>query len=506
MRTRTGIFALLAVTVALLLAGSLFSFFYIGSCPSVRPSALDIKDDENFVMLEGEQLKTLIPRSVERVVFSDCTSPYTAELTDLSERGLGGVVAWEEGGVYYISTRVPGRRAILPENVAGAFSNCKRLRSIDLSMLDTSRARDLMRLFYGCSSLESLDLSAFRFENAVRLRSMLMGCTALRSVTFGEVDTSGVKDIAFMFSDTPSLSSLDLSDWDLSSVMCSTAMLQSTGCKEIRLPDSLTRYDAFFLNHASAYTGESFTLPKDVCEVGLAHLFYDFGTDAFSAFLVEEGSGALLAEDGVLYSADGSKLLAVPKGKRFEKGIFEIAEGVTFLGELSFSRNPYITTLLLPNSYRVSFYDAVDHPDYSDVNGSGNKNTGSSLNLAIYIYTNVREYAVKEDNPFYTSVGGALYERGEGKEAVALVAVPLGYTGDLVIPEGTERIAREAFWETDGALFSSLNSVHIPASLVDIPAEQLRVLNALGVRITVASDNPVFKISSSGVLLEKSHP
>ncbi len=461
----------------------------------------DVTDSSNFVMQTGEEVSEKLPKNVRHLVFSDCAAPNNAVLTDFSLGQNGGVVGWEEDGKYIISTRVPGQKVQANVFSSYLFADLKSLEKIELSMLDTSSTKDFMRFFYGCSMLKEADLSSLDLSSAVRTRSMFNGCKSLASMSVGAWETPQLVDASYMFASTLSLTSLDLSAWELPRIERTTAMFQYSGVTEIFLPDSLRVIGSLFLNHAQNCTAASLKLPSSLTSVGRAHCFYNFGTDRFTAFEIAEECDAAKALDGVLYSKDGSVLLALPKGKTFENGIFEIAEGVTLLGELSFSRNPHVKTVLLPNSYRVKVYVEKNHKDFCDADRSGNLNVGNSLNLAIYIYTGVEAYAVKDDNPVYTVHDGLLYEKGADGGAGTLIAVPVGVSGNIVIPDGVTRIEEEAFWEDADVPFSGITSIHIPASLTEIDEGQLIKLNSLGVMITVAEDNPVFAAGEDGKTL-----
>ena len=53
----------------------------------------------------------------------------------------------------------------------------------------------------------------------------------------------------------------------------------------------------------------------------------------------------------------------------------------------------------------------------------GNLNVGTNLTIAIYRYTGVTDYAVKDSNPRYTSVNGIIYS----KDMTHVVAIPARY-------------------------------------------------------------------------------
>lgn len=389
------------------------------------------------------------------------------------------------------------------------FSGCTKLAQADVSGLNTTGVTSFRGMFSGCAGLKSLDLTGMDTSCVVSMAGMFHNCAKLAELTgYEDWNTGALESLYMTFSGTSALKTVDLSRWDLSKLKNSGWCFQSCGASKILLPDHLKVISAGFFNHASNYAGTSFTIPAGVAQIGYAHTFYDFGTSAFREFMVAQGNTAFVTIDGILYTADGKKLLAVPRSKTFENGVFEIPEGVTFLGELSFSRNQNIKTLVLPDSletYNVVLNDE-NYIVYEDV---GNLNAGSNLSIAVYCYTGITRYAVKPTNPRYTSVDGILYS----KDMKTVVAVPSRYDQYMAIPEGVTAWKAEAMWAVDTAvvdgLMSKCTGVSIPASLVSIAPDQIAKLNRLNkayssFRITVSTDNPAYCLDAQGNLIAHS--
>lgn len=474
---------------------------------SVRASHMNYTFDpsspDSYVMKAGEEIQKIIPRDIVSVRTLDLAEPLGTAVDDLSLGENGAVIGWREGDTYIISTRKTGQKAILNEFSPGFFAGCTNLTTVDLSLLDTSRTKDFMRFFSSCKSLTVLDLSNFDTANAVRMRSMFNGCSSLSTLILENWDVSSLKDASYMFASAAKLKTVDLSAWNLSSILYNTAMFQNCGVEDLRLPESLTVMDNLFLNHAKYVKTEVFHLPNGLVRAGLAHFLYNFGTSALVAYQADESNAAVKTVDGILYSKDGTKLLAIPKGKTFENGIYAIPEGVTLLGELSFSRNANVKTVLLPNSYRLTVYKETDHPDFADASGSGNLNVGNSLNLATYVYSGVCAYAVRDDNPVYYAENGVLYTKEAGK-AASLIAVPVGFSGEMAVAEGVTSWAADALWEDAGVTYDAWTSLSIPASLTDIAITQIEKINSIPhLSVTVAQDNPIYTTDAEGNLCLK---
>ncbi len=395
------------------------------------------------------------------------------------------------------------------------FGECTALTDVDLSEVDSSGVNNMTYVFYGCSALKSLDVSALDTSQVISMRGMFSLCTHLSNLTgYENWDTGSLlsmyqtfNKVAYSVSASTQVC-IDLRNWDLDQVNNTGWCFQMCRAQKILLPDNLAVMSAGFLNHAIRYDDSVFTVPAGVKKIGYAHTIYDFSDDRFNEFRVAEGNTSYKAVDGILYSADGTEMLAVPRGKTFPDGVYEIPEGVSFLGELSFSRNYNIHTLVLPDSYEIGYVPVYDER-YIVFEDTGNLNAGTNLSIAIYCYTGITDYAVKDSNPRYASVDGVIYS----KDMTAVTAVPARYAHALDIPEGVVRWEREAMW-ADGSstvdkLMANCPGANLPSTLTFISPDQLEMLNRLHrsregtdnpFTITLAEGNPAFRLDEDGYL------
>ena len=393
------------------------------------------------------------------------------------------------------------------DSMYGLFYNCANLTSVDMNGLDTAGVTDMSYMFANCKKLVSVDMTDVDTSDVTTMRAMFSECRKLAQIAgYEDWDTSSLQVMRHMFNYVQSMETIDLSKWDLSQMINSGWCFQYCYAKYILLPDNLKTISAGFLNHATKYEGTTFTIPAGVEKIGYAHTIYDFSDDDFVEFIVAEGNENYVAIDGILYSADGKEMLAVPRGKTFENNTYVIPEGVEFLGELSFSRNYNIHTVVLPNSFEIEIIEEQYDPRYVLVDDSGNLNVGSNLNIAIYCYTGITDYAVKEDNPRYTSIDGILYS----KDMTTVVAVPTRYNKHITIPEGVTTWAYEAMWATSGveSMMSKSTGVTIPSTLTDIAPDQMAKLNRMREKyktfeIVVHENNPVYTLDEAGKLMLK---
>ena len=513
-------------------------YFWSSEILSVRDS--DVIKEVNFIQLDNSEIDTRYnAATIKSDVTTDEAYPIKAWMepneTDASKYTL--YVASEEK-IYFPSDisdmfrSFDSIKEINFDNVDTSqvtdmedlFSYCRSLTSLDLSMFDTSNVENMRFVFQECDnlseiigiedfdtsnvtntdamfykaiSLTSLDLSSWDTGNVESAITLFTDCNALEYLNVSGWNTSKLTYMSSMFNGCRNLKSLDLSTWDMSNVEDTDVMFQYVSkTTEIKLPDNVKVIGAYMFNHNYAHVGDAFTIPASVEKMGYSHMWYGFGT-TFKEFVVADGNQNFKAVDGVLYTGDGTRLIAVPTHKTNATKTLEIPEGVTFINENSFSTNKKLETLILPDSYVITRYVGKS----SNLYEGDNVNTGSSLSIGLYLRTNIGTYNVKDTNPNYISVDGCLYSK-DGSE---LIAVPWQYNGALSIKEGTTKIGQEAFW-TYGANATSettkLTSVHIPASVTTIESAQLTALNKLVGRITITIDdsNPNYTISGGKIV------
>ena len=96
--------------------------------------------------------------------------------------------------------------------------NYGRLKTLNVSNLDTSQVTNMRMTFNGCSKLTSLDLSNWNISKVTNMNHMFVNCRSLTSLNLSNWDTSNVTNMYGMFSNCESLTSLDVSNWNISQV------------------------------------------------------------------------------------------------------------------------------------------------------------------------------------------------------------------------------------------------------------------------------------------------
>ena len=174
-------------------------------------------------------------------------------------------------------------------------------------------------------------------------------------------------------------------------------------------------------------------IPSTVTEIG-ERAFTDCRVTSFN---VSGLNSNYTSENGVLYSADKTTLIAYPQAK---EGAYEIPDGVVKINNGVFSGCDKITTLTMPAS-------VTDISNYA----------GSWVNA--FSCCGCESYAVSPENTKWCSEDGVLFS----KDKTQLIAFPGSRGGEYVIPDEVKGINRSAFAGND-----SLTSVVIPGTASDI--------------------------------------
>ena len=207
-----------------------------------------------FVIKKGNIFHTLIPDTVETVVFTDEKRPINSTIIDVDADGDGGIIAWIENDsetTMKVSSQIKGIKVKAAEdssymfyqktkiqtilftnfdtnsvtNMAAFFYGCSKA---DFSTWDTGNVTNMQEMFCGCSSFINLDLTTLQTNKVTSLYGFLHGCTNLMSVNVSTLITKNVKDMSNMFYNCLSLTQIDLSSWDTGQVTNMKSMFQ--GC------------------------------------------------------------------------------------------------------------------------------------------------------------------------------------------------------------------------------------------------------------------------------------
>ena len=105
------------------------------------------------------------------------------------------------------------------------FENFKQLKEIEgIEHLDVSNVTNMYGMFENCESLTSLDLTGWNVGKVTDMANMFDACRSMVSLDLSGWDTSSVTEMWDMFNGCYDLCSLDVSGWDTSSVTTMSSM------------------------------------------------------------------------------------------------------------------------------------------------------------------------------------------------------------------------------------------------------------------------------------------
>ncbi len=447
-----------------------------------------VTSPQNMVSIFGDKATSItalnIPDGIQTIgptAFFGCTNIE-------SELYIPESVSYLGFGAFYSCGKMTGS-VVIPKGVVQippyAFYGCKGLNGELILSDNTNYVGDYA--FTYCSGLQGdlllPDTVAYIGDYAFTYCSNLKG-----SLSLGCAEYIGIG----AFARCGLTGEISLPE-NLKSIGCGAFEYCSGLTGELILPNGLESIGDAAFNHCSGFTNEVLTIPSTVKVLGgdrrveentgySSHLFYDFGKDCFTVFEVENGNEYFCAEEGVLYDIDKTRLIAYPRGKADET--FEIPEGVTQIDELAFSKCLNIKNLVLPDSYVI-----INEIPENVVNRDGN-----SLAVALYNYTGVEKVFVKETNPNYISENGILYS----KDKKTLWYCPVKYSGEVIIPNGVERIEKGAFYGETAAPPYTL--VYIPETVEFIDANTIKVLNKIMTgKIVIDENNGYYTVTDGKI-------
>ncbi len=238
------------------------------------------------------------------------------------------------------------------------------------------------------------------------------------------------------------------------SALCMTAV------EQVNLPEGLLAIGS----NCFAYTPlKTVTLPASLAFLG-AGAFSP--CDNLEAIAVAPGSSAFKSVDGVVFTADGTRLLAYPTGG---SATYTVPAGTVTIGENAFYGNDDLTAVTLPEGLRSVLTSAfegtalqkLELPDSLEIIGHrafssgsfytlGAENTPFTLHLGpnvrwvgeeAFKYHSIQAYSVDPANEYYAANGDCL----TNASGTQLLMVPTTVTGTLTVPEGVSYIGANVF-------------------------------------------------------------
>ena len=138
-------------------------------------------------------------------------------------------------------------------STANWFYDCKNLTSITgISNLKTDNVTNMAFMFCNCESLTTLDVSGFKTENVTNMSHMFLGCWQIAELDVSHFNTANVTNMAYMFYLCRGLLTLDVSNFDTSKVTDMNNMFNDCGVTSLDVSNfntaNVTNMEDMFMN------------------------------------------------------------------------------------------------------------------------------------------------------------------------------------------------------------------------------------------------------------------
>jgi len=124
-----------------------------------------------------------------------------------------------------------------------AFHGCSNLdiTATDVLIINTT---DFSKAFNGCSSLTTLDASSWNTSSVTTLQGAFNGCSSLTTLDASGWNTSSVTTLSYTFFNCSSLTTLDVDLWDINQVTNFTAFASGVSIPTADYDDILIAWEA----------------------------------------------------------------------------------------------------------------------------------------------------------------------------------------------------------------------------------------------------------------------
>lgn len=189
-----------------------------------RSKVIKVRDETAFWQ---EKYRT----NIVNISFLDTNSVpnNAAEKWDISDDGLGGVMAWvtinhEDTSKYDLFIGAKDG-VVANENSSRLFNNFSNTVSLNFSdNFDTSNTITMYGMFNLTTSLKELDLSNFNTNNVTNMGYMFASNHNIETINVSSFDTSKVTNMDSMFAYCLNINELDLSSFDTTNVSAMNSM------------------------------------------------------------------------------------------------------------------------------------------------------------------------------------------------------------------------------------------------------------------------------------------
>ncbi len=206
------------------------------------------------------------------------------------------------------------------------------------------------------------------------------------------------------------------------------------------LPEGLTEIQEGAFQYCRSLSGE-LRLPKSFQILER----WAFRYSPIESFVAEEENEAFETVDGVLFMKGREKLLSYPIGRAAKE--YSVPEEVKWIAPGAFSDCLALETVAFPNGLEVIHDTAF--MGCKSLKGKITLPTGLvkfGFGPGAFCATQVEEFEISEENPWYKTIDGVLFETENERAGLGLVAYPGGRQAkEYVAPENAVFVRSRAF-------------------------------------------------------------
>ena len=199
--------------------------------------------------------------------YGDISTWDVSAITDMSDLFNG----WNKSNWNFTSLDLSNWDMSNKTDISQMFSNCPNLTSLNVVGWNVENVEQCYGLFYNCSGLETLDITGWSLPSVTNMNGMFSTCESLNTlIGYENLVQNSVNIISGLFSNCKKLTSLDLSNWDVSEVTnmaetfyncqsLNTADLSSWCVENLSEPDRFAKIDG---NMLAPFANTASNLPK----------------------------------------------------------------------------------------------------------------------------------------------------------------------------------------------------------------------------------------------------
>lgn len=167
------------------------------------------------------------------------------------------IKAWYDVATKTVYYYTDVEKIILNVDSNAMFHSLVNLKSLDVSSFDTSKVKGMGNMFFGDEKLVSLDLSNFDTQSLTNMDKMFYGMSNLTSLNISSFDTSKVTNMDSLFYGMVNIENINVSNFDTRSATNMNHMFSSMHkLKQLQLPatfntSSVTDMGYMFYNSKS---------------------------------------------------------------------------------------------------------------------------------------------------------------------------------------------------------------------------------------------------------------